>query len=64
MGMIQTGGDQQPADLGHREGEQAELAGQTAASPFAPSPGAAWVRVTIRKAWANKARVMCRYQRG
>jgi hypothetical protein len=35
---VQLQGVQQPADLGHRQREKAELAGQAAASPFAASP--------------------------
>jgi len=57
-------GHQQPADFWHGERQQAELTGQAAASPFAPPPVVAVVRVTTRKAWASRARVMCRYQPG
>src|SRR5262245_23489347 len=47
--------DQEPADLWDGEREQAELAGQAAASPFARPPVAS-VRVITRKAWASRAR--------
>ena len=40
------------------------MAGQAAASPFARLLLVALVRVTTRKAWANKAKVLCRYQPG
>jgi hypothetical protein len=38
------------------------VAGQAAASPFVWSLVVALVRVTTRKAWANKAKLACRYQ--
>src|ERR671911_3018261 len=61
--------DQQPADLGHRQRQQAEPTTQAAVSPVARSPFVrwglvAWARVTARNAWANKARVTWRYQPG
>jgi hypothetical protein len=40
-------GDQQPADLGHRERKEAELAGQVAASAFVPSLVVALVRMSL-----------------
>jgi hypothetical protein len=55
---------QQPADLGHRQGEQAEGAVQAAVSPFVRLGLVAWARVTARNAWASRARVMWRYQPG
>jgi len=56
--------DQQPADLGHRQGHQAEPAVQAAVSPFVRSGLVAWARVTAKNAWASRARVMWRYQPG
>jgi hypothetical protein len=55
---------QQPADLGHRQGHQAEPAVQAAVSPFVRSGLVAWARVTAKNAWASRARVMWRYQPG
>src|SRR5215217_8931068 len=56
--------DQQPADLGHRQGHQAEPAVHAAVSPFVRSGLVAWARVTAKNAWASRARVMWRYQPG
>ena len=56
--------DEQPVDLGHRQGHQAEPAVQAAVSPFARSGLVALARVTARNAWASRARVMWRYQPG
>jgi len=57
------GDDQQPANLGHGEREQAELADQAAAS-LCVVGGSGLGAVTTRKAWASSARVICRYQPG
>ena len=56
--------DQQAADLGDGQRQQAEPAGQAAASPFARSSLAAWARVTAKNAYASSAKVTCRYQPG
>ena len=56
--------DQQPADLGNRQRQQAEPAVQAAVSPFVRSGLVAWARVTARNACASSARVMWRYQPG
>jgi hypothetical protein len=56
--------DQQPADLGNRQRQQAEPAAQPAASPFDCSGLLAWARVTARNACASSARVTWRYQPG
>ncbi len=66
VGPAEDGGDlgrlvpdelgEQTSDLGH--GERDQLLDR-AAIPFFPPASAV---VTVRKAWASMARVMCRYQ--
>jgi hypothetical protein len=56
--------DEQAADLGDGQRQQAKRAAQAAASPFARSPLTALARVTAKNACASNANVTWRYQPG
>lgn len=56
VGVVPDEAGEQAADFG--DGERDQLAGRCRCPPFAPAAA----RVTVRKAWASIARVMCRYQ--
>ena len=55
--LVPDEADDEVADLG--EGKLGQLASQVPGPPFSPLVAA---RVTVRKACAQQARVMCRYQ--